>query len=144
MAPVPWAIVLGERWRAPRGIFSVRLRPCRQNPARRAISSTCRNAQALDRAEFFEQRRLALLADAGKFIEDAFGDFLEPKLRVVGVGEPMGFVPHPLQEFERAGIVAQPQRFALAGPVNFLELLGQADDGNLAPGPAWPTPPSRR
>jgi hypothetical protein len=45
--------------------------------------------QAMDGAEFFEQRGFSLFADAGKLVEQAFGDFLEAQLRVVGIGETM-------------------------------------------------------
>src|SRR5947208_770728 len=43
----------------------------------------------------------------------------------------MRFVAHALEQLERAALVRQPQRFFVAGPVNLLELLRQADDGNL-------------
>ena len=41
--------------------------------------------QPVYRAESFEQRGLALFADAGKFIQDALRNLLQAKLRVVGV-----------------------------------------------------------
>src|SRR5205807_10341566 len=53
--------------------------------------------QALEGAEFFQQCRLALLADAGELIEDAFGNPLEAQLGVIGVGKSMRFIAHPLQ-----------------------------------------------
>src|SRR5208282_217951 len=68
-------------------------------------------AEALDGAEFAQERRLALLADAGEFIQDALGEFLESKLGVVGVGEAVGFVAHTLEELERAGIRAETEGF---------------------------------
>ena len=50
------------------------------------------------RAEVFQQRCLPLLTDAGEFVEDALGDYLEPELGIVGVGEPVRFVPHALEK----------------------------------------------
>src|SRR6266581_1295381 len=41
-----------------------------------------RQPKPVHRAEFFEQGRLPLLADAGKFVENAFGNLLQTQLRV--------------------------------------------------------------
>src|SRR5438046_5294403 len=57
-------------------------------------------AQALDRAKLLQERRLALLADAGEFVEDAFGDFLEAQLRIVSVSKPVRLVAHALRSEE--------------------------------------------
>src|SRR5438477_4741958 len=43
----------------------------------------CRQAQALDGAELFQERGFALLADAGKLIENALGNLLQPQLGIV-------------------------------------------------------------
>ena len=86
----------------------------------------------MDRPEFFEQGRLSLLADAGKFVENALGNLLQPQLRVVGVGEAMRFVAHALQQLQCAGIMAQPQRLAFTRPIDFLELLRQTNRGKVA------------
>src|SRR5207249_597071 len=91
-----------------------------------------RKPQPVHRAKFFEQRRLALLANAWKFVQDTFRNPLQTQSRVVGVGESVRFVPHALQQLQRAGIGAQPQRLALAGPINLLELLRQTDDWKVA------------
>src|SRR5215213_90994 len=55
--------------------------------------------ETLDAAEFFEEGGFAALADAGEFVEDAFGNALEPKLGVVGVSEAMRFVADALEKF---------------------------------------------
>src|SRR5947209_14813147 len=88
--------------------------------------------EALDGSELFEQDRLALLADAGEFIENAFGNLLQAQLGIIGVSEAVRFIADALQQFERARIVREPKRLALAGPINLLELLGQANDWNMA------------
>ena len=83
-------------------------------------------------AEFLQQRRLARVADAGEFVEDALGDLLEAQLRVVAVGHAMRFVADALEQLEGVAAVAQAQRLGLPRPVNLLELLRQSDDGNGA------------
>jgi hypothetical protein len=90
-----------------------------------------RRPQSLHRAEFFQQRRFAPLADAGKFVQHALGNFLEPQLRVVGIRHAMTFVADALQQFHRRMIEAEPQRFAFARQINFLKFLRQPDDGNF-------------
>src|SRR5438094_392713 len=39
-----------------------------------------RQPEPMHRAKLFQQRRFTLRADAGKFIQQALGDFLEPQL----------------------------------------------------------------
>src|SRR6266496_3584949 len=41
----------------------------------------------------------------------------------------MRFIAHALEELQRAGGVRQAERLALPQLMNFLELLGQTDDG---------------
>jgi len=72
-------------------------------------------AHPLHRTEFFQQCSFAALPDVWEFVEDAFRDAFETELRVVSVREAMGFVADALEEFERAGFVREPERFALPG-----------------------------
>src|SRR4051812_15213629 len=48
-----------------------------------------RETDALDRAEFYQQRGFAPLADIGELIENAFRDAFQAELRIVSIGEPM-------------------------------------------------------
>jgi hypothetical protein len=54
--------------------------------------------QAAHRAESLEERGLALFANTREIIQDTLGNPLEPELGVVGVGEPVGFIPDPLEQ----------------------------------------------
>ena len=98
--------------------------------------------QALHRAEPLQQRRLAPAANPRKFIQDALGNPLQPQLGVVGVGKAMRLIPHPLQQFQRARIMAQSQRLGFPGPENLLKFLGQADDRNPLQTQRLPIPPA--
>src|SRR5258706_3917325 len=55
-------------------------------------------AHPLDGAEFLQQGGFAASADSREFIEDAFGNSLQPKLGVVSVGEAMRFIAHALEQ----------------------------------------------
>src|SRR5688572_10892914 len=88
-------------------------------------------AEALDRAEFFQQRRFSPFTDSRKFVENALGNFLQTQFRIVSVREAMRLVAHALQKFQGASVVIEPQRVALAGHINLLEFLREADDRNV-------------
>ena len=72
------------------------------------------------------QMVVAEAPDAGELIQDAFGYAFEAKLRVIGVGKSVRLVPHPLQQLQRSGVMADPQWLTFPGPIDLLELLGQA------------------
>jgi len=61
-----------------------------------------RLAQAPNRSKPSKQELLALFPHAGELVEHAFPDSLQAELRVVSVGETVGFVPHALEQAESA------------------------------------------
>lgn len=85
----------------------------------------------LDGSEVFKDGGFAGFAHAGKFVEEAFGDFFQAKPGVVGVGEAVGFVADALKEFERSGMAAETERKRSVRQVDFFEFLGQTNDRDL-------------
>src|SRR5688500_7073555 len=83
----------------------------------------CGEAQTLHAAEFLEERGLASLTDPREFVQYAFRNSFQAKLRIVGVCEAVRFVAHALKEFQRAGVVVEANRLRFPGAINFLKFL---------------------
>ena len=88
-------------------------------------------AQLPERAEVLEQRLAAHLAQPGDVVEEALDHRLRPAAAVVGDGEAVRLVAHPLQEVEPLAGARQDDRVLLAGQPDLLEPLGQAADRDV-------------
>src|SRR5205823_8511205 len=73
----------------------------------------------LNRTELFQERGFASSANSRKFIENAFGNSLQTKLGIIGIGHPMRFIPNSLQQFQGIVVMAQSKRFRCGWPIDF-------------------------
>ena len=158
---------VGERCRArrarPAGVVGRRLaagaavgdRRCTASAVRRpmpgtaASSSTRGRAQPLHRAEMPHQRLAPRLAEPGDVVQRGHRHRLRPLLPVVGDGEPVRLVAHPLQQVQRLAGARQDHRVVLAGQPDLLQPLGQPADGDvvdaqLGRATGWPRRPAAR
>src|SRR4051794_4421834 len=86
----------------------------------------------LGRAEVVEQGALPRRPDAGQVVEQGGGHRTVAARAVVGDGEAVRLVAHPLEELQRGRVVTQDDRLAPAGDEDLLDALGERDDRDAA------------
>src|SRR6266508_1477302 len=89
--------------------------------------------EAGNRTEPLQQGPLAGGPDPWDVVELGVQGALRPFLPVIGDGEAVGLVPDVLQHEQRLGPPGDDQRLRLAGQVDLLQPLGQADGRDLHP-----------
>src|SRR6516162_4661206 len=90
-----------------------------------------RCAELTHRAEVLEQRGATGRAQSRHIIQGARGGRLAPLLPMIGDGEAMGLVSHPLQQVQSLAAARQDDRVLLARQPHFLQALGQAAYGDV-------------
>ncbi len=91
-----------------------------------------------------EQRLLARLAEARHRVQRPGPQPLGPLASLVGDGEPVRLVPHPLQQVQALAGTREDQRVLLVGEPHLLQPLGEPADGHVVDAQLVQRPPRRR
>lgn len=87
------------------------------------------SANSLNGPELFEKLIFSGFVDPWNFIQFAFLNAFFQEKFVVSIGGSVGFVPNSLEEFECVVGVGELNGNRIVWTVDFLEFLGEADDG---------------
>jgi hypothetical protein len=82
-----------------------------------------RLSKPVNRAEFFQQRLLAVLADARTIVQNAFRYSLLHEKLMIDICESMRLIADPLEELQSSGIIGQPDWHWSTGPLDLLKFF---------------------